>query len=170
MSNNYNVEVPEGAEYPTQKFVDDVLNGIDAIPTCHDLERLIEMGEAAAKAYIAAQLEKMEKKLNDFFAGVKDSAERQMEPIEPLIEPPSSIDDVLDYLKSVAEYFAGPYYKMVEMLKFYAEFSAAAASAIAAKAADTGCLVNFAPPSINVIPPPPEPEDEEEEEEPEPGE
>ena len=149
MSNRYNVTVPSGAEYPTQEFVDDFLNGIDATPTCQDLQNLIDMGEAAAKAYIAKQIEELQKRVNDFFSGVTDAITRQMEPIEPLIEPPSSIDDVLEYLEGVANYFAGPYYKLVAMMTFYSQFSAAAATAIANKTSDLQCLV---PPNSNTTP------------------
>ena len=142
MSNQYNVTVPSGAEYPTQQFVDDFLNGIDNTPTCTDLQRMIDKGEAAAKAYIAEQIDALEKKVNEFFDGVTAAIERQMEPIEPLIEAPSSIDDVVEYLGKVADYFAGPYNKMVEMTAFYSSFAAAAATAIANKAADLTCIVS----------------------------
>lgn len=141
MSNAYGVTVPSGAEYPTQEFVDNFLNGIDNTPTCRDLQKLIDMGEEAAKAYIAEQIEKLQKKVNDFFSGVTDAITRQMQPIEPLIEAPTSLDDVLEYLEGVANYFAGPYNKMVQMTAFYTQFSAAAAQAIAKKTSDLQCLV-----------------------------
>lgn len=169
MSNNYNIEVPEGEEYPTQEFVDDVLNGIDAIPTCQDLAKLRDMGEAAAKAYIAEQIDKATEKLNAMFADLKASIERRMEPIKdlidtlsPITDPPTSIDDVIQYLEKTAQFFVKllqyvtkPYTQMLDMARFYLQFGAAVSTALANKAADTGCIVNFAPPNISIPVPAP---------------
>ena len=140
MANNYNLEVPEGDEYPTQEYVDATLNNIDAIPTCSDLQRMRDMGEAAAKAYIAEKLEEIGDRLTAMFEKLQASFTRKQEPLEPLIEPPEDIDDVLEYLKNVADYFKKPYTQMSDMIEFYSEFSAAVATALANKASDTGCL------------------------------
>lgn len=147
MSNQYNIVVPSGSEYPSQEFVDDFLNWIDAIPTCSDLRKLMDMGEEAAKAYIAEKMEEAQKKIKAYFDSITSSAKSKMTPLEPLIKPPESLDDVLNYCKAVAEYFAKPYNQIVEMLKFYGEFSAAAMQALAKKSSDLGCLAVI--PSVN---------------------
>ena len=141
MSNNYNITVPSGEEYPSQEFVDSVLNGIDAIPTCSDLQKLMDMGEAAAKAYIAEKIEEAQTKFTKMFNDLSASLTRKMQPLADLIEPPDSIDDVLEYLGKVADYFKKPYTQMTDMITFYTAFSAAVATALANKASDTGCLL-----------------------------
>lgn len=141
MSNQYNVIVPSGPEYPSQEYVDAVLNGIDAIPTCSDLEKRMDMGEAAAKAYIAEKLNEAQAKFTKMFQDTSASLTRRMQPLADLIEPPDNLDDVLEYLGKVADYFKKPYTQMLDMVTFYSQFSAAVATALANKASDTGCLV-----------------------------
>lgn len=141
MSNHYNVIVPSGPEYPKQEYVDSVLNGIDAIPTCSDLQKLMDMGEAAAKAYIAERLNEAQQKFTQMFQDTSASLTRRIQPLADLVEPPSSLDDVVGYLKKVADYFKEPYTKMLDMVTFYSQFSAAVTTALENKASDTGCLV-----------------------------
>mgnify|MGYP000773799742 CR=1 FL=1 len=145
MSNQYGIVVPSGSEYPSQEFVDNFLNGIDAIPTCTDLQRLKDMGEEAAKAYIAEKVKEAQEKIKAYFDGITSSAESKMKPLEPLIKPPAALDDVINYCTAVAEYFAKPYNQIVEMLKFYGEFSAAATQALAKKSSDLGCIAVIPP-------------------------
>lgn len=140
MSNAYNITVPDGPQYPSQQFVDDFLNGIDNLPSCQDLQKLIDMGEEAAKEYIQGVLDAAQSNIESFFSSITDSLQRKMEPLEALIEPPSSLDDVLQYCQNIADYFATPYNQMVELVTFYAEFSAAATQAIQNKLSDMACL------------------------------
>lgn len=65
MSNEYNVVVPSGKEYPSQAFVDNFLNQIDAVPTCSDLDKLKDMAKEEAKAYIAEKWKRFKIKLRD---------------------------------------------------------------------------------------------------------
>ncbi len=141
MSNQYNVIVPSGPEYPKQEYVDAVLNGIDAIPTCSDLQKLMDMGEAAAKAYIAEKIDEAQTKFTALFQETSDSLTRRIQPLADLIEPPDDIGDVLEYLGKVADYFKKPYTQMLDLITFYSQFSAAVATALANKASDMGCLV-----------------------------
>lgn len=147
MSNEYNVVVPSGKEYPSQAFVDNFLNQIDAVPTCSDLDKLKDMAKEEAKAYIAAKMEEIQNKIDGYFDDIFASLESKMTPLKPLISPPTSLDNVVNYLKNMAEYFAKPYNQMVEMMKFYTTFAAAAGQAVAKKTADLGCLTEI--PSVD---------------------
>lgn len=143
MSNEYNVVVPSGKEYPSQAFVDNFLNQIDAVPTCSDLDKLKDMAKEEAKAYIAEKMEEIQNKIEGYFADISASLQSKMTPLKPLISPPTSLDDVVNYCKNMAEYFAKPYNQMVEMGKFYTTFAAAAGQAVAKKASDLGCLTEI---------------------------
>lgn len=168
MSNQYGVVVPDGPEFPTQEFVDSVLNEIDAIPTCQDLQKLMDMGEAEAKAYIARKIDEATEKFNNMFEDLKASLERRMQPIKSLMDllqevvtPPSSIDDVIGYLGKVAnlftetlQYLTKPYTQMVQVMAFYLQFGAAVSTALGNKIGDTGCLVSFSLPNISIPQPP----------------
>ena len=147
MSNSKNIVVPSGKEYPSQEFVDNFLNALEATPTCTDLEKLKDKGIEEAKAYIAEKQEEAEKKIKAYFADTLDSIKARMDALKPLITPPTSLDNVLTYLKNMAEYFAKPYNQMAEMVTFYSTFSAAAFEILADKASDLGCLTEI--PSVD---------------------
>ena len=143
MSNSKNIVVPSGKEYPSQEFVDNFLNALEATPTCTDLEKLKDKGIEAAKAYIAEKQEEAEKKIKAYFADTLDSIKARMDALKPLITPPTSLDSALTYCKNMAEYFAKPYNQMAEMVTFYGTFSAAAFEILADKAYDIGCLTEI---------------------------
>lgn len=100
MSNEYNVVVPSGKEYPSQAFVDNFLNQIDAVPTCSDLDKLKDMAKEEAKAYIAEKMEEIQNKIEGYFADISASLQSKMTPLKPLISPPTSLDDVVNYCKT----------------------------------------------------------------------
>lgn len=164
MSNNYNIVVPEGDAYPKQEFVDSYLNSIDDIPTCADIEKLKDMGITAAHEYIREKLENVTDKTNEMFGAEKKSLEKQTDPIKdlldllaPLANPPQDSEDVIGYLVKVAKFFEKlhnmintPYTDMLGVSQFYLQFGAAAAQALANKANDIGCLVNFEFPDVTI--------------------
>lgn len=141
MSNAYNVTVPSGSEYPSQKFVDDFLNGIDNLPSCETIQNLLDMGEEAAMEYIRQKVSEMQEKVSAYFSSMSESLTNKMTPLEPLTHPPQSLDDVVSYCSDMAQYFAKPYTQMVDLTTFYSTFAAAAATAIGNKLAELGCLV-----------------------------
>lgn len=134
MANAYNVIAPDEPGFPSQQFVDDFLNGIDDIPDWDDAQKLIDMGKEEAQKYIEEKFNQIKEQTEAYFQGITDSIERRMQPIEPLIEPPASLEDVIEYCKALAEYFTEPYLKMQKIVIFYTTFSAAAAQAITTKA------------------------------------
>lgn len=150
MSNSKNIVVPSGKEYPSQEFVDNFLNALEATPTCTDLEKLKDKGIEAAKAYIAEKQEEAEKKIKAYFADTLDSITARMDALKPLITPPTADpQELLKYILKVVEYFKKPYTQMQEMATFYGTFSAAAFEILADKASDLGCLTEI--PSVDPI-------------------
>lgn len=149
MANAYGVTSPGGAEYPTQKFVDDFLNTIDDIPGQADIQKLLDMGAEAAKEYVEARMTEVKTKVEAYFEAITASITNRLKPIEPLISPPGGLDEVIEFCKALAEYFAQPYTMLTEMIVFYTTFSTAAATAISKKMADVqGLIGNLTPANI----------------------
>lgn len=138
MANNYNLTVPDKQGYPSQSYVDEILNRIDDCPTAKDIEDLLGLGEEEAKEYVRKKFEDLQKEMKSYFDGVSESLQEKIKPIEPLIEPPTDLAGVIEYCKALVEYFTDPHTKMIEMTAFYAQFSQAVTNAIANKANDMG--------------------------------
>lgn len=151
MSNAYGVVSPGGAEYPTQIFVDNFLNTIDNIPGKEDIQQLLDMGEEAARAYVEARIAEVKSKVEAYFESIMASITNRLKPIEPLINPPGGLDEVIEFCKALAEYFAQPYTMLMEMIVFYTTFSTAAATAITKKMADVQELLNSL--AVPAVPP-----------------
>jgi hypothetical protein len=142
MNNNYNVVVPKKPGYPRQQQVDEILNRIDNCPSCRDIEELVALGTEEAEAYIRGKFEDLQKEMRAYFKEIFERLEDQLKPLEPLVKPPKDIQEVIEYCKALVEYFSGPYKQMIEMVKFYTDFSAAVSRAITSKAMDYGCLTD----------------------------
>lgn len=143
MNNNYDVVVPDKPGYPRQQHVDEILNRIDNCPSCKDIEELIALGVKEAEAYVRRKFEELQKEMQAYFKEVFERLEAKLKPLEPLVKPPESIEEVIDYCKALVEYFYEPYIQMIEMVKFYTEFCTAVTMAIENKAADYGCLTDM---------------------------
>lgn len=141
-NNNYNVIAPDKPGYPRQQQVDEILNRIDNCPSCRDIEELIALGMEAAEAYVRRKFEELQQEMKAYFEELFERLEEKLKPLEPLIKPPQSVEDVIDYCKALAEYYKEQYMQLIEMVEFYTKFCTAVSRAIENKAADYGCLVD----------------------------
>lgn len=165
INNNYNVVVPDKPGYPRQQHVDEILNRIDNCPNCEDIEALIALGIEEAEAYIRRKFEELQIEMQAYFQELFERLEAKIKPLEPLVEPPTDLVEVIQYCKALVDYFSGPYIQMIEMVDFYTEFSIAVARALENKASQYGCLTNMqllipAMPNINLPPIPDRQQDE----------
>lgn len=150
MANNYNVVDPEKDWSPGQEFVDNVLNRIDNCPDGEDVDRLIAMGKKEAQEYIKKHFEDLKAEIEKYFGDHAKKIEARLKPLKPLVPdgPPTDLQAIIKYIEALIAYFTEPYTGLIEMAKFYSEFSAATATAISAKLAKM-------PTSIPDVPLPP---------------
>lgn len=137
MANAYGVIDPGKEWSPGQEKVDLFLNTIDGCPDGDDLEKLIGMGEAAAKAYIEEKFAELKAEVEAYFAAITAKIEAKLKPLKPLVPsgPPTDLGAVIEYIEALIAYFSEPYTGLIEMVAFYSTFSAAAMTAISAKLA-----------------------------------
>lgn len=111
------------------KFFVDILIYLDSIE--EELNNYSKASYKERKEQCEEYLAKLEElgkeignKLKEEFQPITKKLEERADVIEPLITPPSSIDDVLGYLANVAAYFFGPYKALINQIHFYTEYSA----------------------------------------------
>ena len=130
---NYVTAFPESGT-PTQEEVDQSFKFFaDILTYCDSIEWEIESFKHASYQERKEKLEKLKSKIEDDVkpkVEEKNKEEAEENPIlkklnekkailEKLINPPTSIDDVIGYLKSIADYFMEPYLNIIKIMAFY---------------------------------------------------
>lgn len=133
---NYVTAFPESGT-PTQEEVDQSFKFFaDILTYCDSIEWEIESFKHASYQERKEKLEKLKSKIEDDVkpkVEEKNKEEAEENPVlkkveekiailKKLIKPPTSIDDVIDYLKSVSEYFLGPYEHLIKIAYFYSTY------------------------------------------------
>jgi len=70
---------------------------------------------AQIRAYIEKQVDAIKKKIDKYIADMTSYITDQLSVLKPIMSPPTSIGAVISWASSVANYFAGPYYKLLKM-------------------------------------------------------
>jgi len=91
-------------------FVDENMAGLE-----NASEAEIEAKVLKIKTYLEEKLSVIRLNIIEFLKKQYSSILAQLTPLEPLISPPTSINAVITWASSVADYFKGPYIKMIQL-------------------------------------------------------
>ncbi len=146
------------AEVDTQFITasaDKIVERIEALPSCADLQGLVNDELAAAQLKIKAELDDLADMTTDYFKGLIDGNGKSMEMLQVLAEIPADIEEVIEWIKTLV----GGYQKQLEeaiaaLIQIPLEF-ARVTNALSGKiGALQNCVVGL--PAVPVLPEMPE--------------
>lgn len=134
---------------------DQLVERIDALPSCADLQGLLDEQLDAARARIKAELDDLADMTTDYFKGLIDGLGGTLEMLAVLKEIPTDLDEVIEWITSMVSGYVKQFEEAVAALEAIPVEFARVTDALAAKIGGlSGCVP--AMPSLPELPELPE--------------
>lgn len=124
---------PNDPVYPNVDFCNELITAVYTLPTPADFWEYADKKKEEFEQYLQQKFDELSTKIQKMMDDIVKQIELRVKPIKPLIEPPTTLDEVIEYCKSLAEYFAKPYADVVKLVSFYSQFFTYLADGISQK-------------------------------------
>ena len=129
------IVVPDPGDpiYPNVDFCNELIRAVYYLPTPADFYEYIDKGKEGFEKYLQEKFDELKDKIQKMMDDIVKQIELKVAPIKPLIQPPTTPNEAIQYCAKIAEYFAKPYADIVKLVTFYTQFFTYLASGISEK-------------------------------------